>query len=220
MLVGDLTLDIQANPSGGMLQSIANEIIDVYQPDDITWHPGDTMIDIGAHVGMVSIYTALQHPEINILAYEPVPETYEYLLRNIKANNATNITPHNLAVTGDGQPVRIAVNLQSNSGGSSAYVTTEPETILAQSTTLNRILQHHNIERCRLLKLDAEGAEYDILTAAPINRIDYLRGEFHINEFLATLGHEPQKVLEHLIEAMPGWPGPNRIRLNIIPMAE
>src|SRR5688572_25562845 len=54
--------------------------------------------------------------------------------------------------------------------------------ITVWTTTLADIFRDHGIDRCDLLKLDCEGAEYRILYSAPrdvLDRIDHIILEYH-----------------------------------------
>jgi hypothetical protein len=50
-----------------------------------------------------------------------------------------------------------------------------------KTTTLNAIFMDYNISKCKLLKIDCEGAEYEILADAEefLKKCAHLRGEFH-----------------------------------------
>jgi FkbM family methyltransferase len=121
---------------------------------------------------------AKKYPQAQILAYEPVLENFEALLRNIDRNKLTNITPHNRAVTKDGRRVGIATDPISNSGGSNIY--DKEVSQQAESVTLRSIFEDYNIGRLPLLKIDCEGAEFEILEDySLLGRVWALRGEFH-----------------------------------------
>lgn len=46
-------------------------------------------------------------------------------------------------------------------------------------------------DRCRLLKMDCEGAEHEILPACnSLGRVDWFSAEFHINRRLEEAGHK------------------------------
>ena len=49
-------------------------------------HPSPIFIDVGANLGLVSISLAKQWPFARILALEPAPATFRYLLWNLKEN--------------------------------------------------------------------------------------------------------------------------------------
>jgi len=54
------------------------------------------------------------------------------------------------------------------------------EIATADSTTLAKVLRDFGIERVKLLKIDCEGAEYEIIGDGSIlDNVEYLSGEFH-----------------------------------------
>lgn len=133
------------------------------------------VIDIGAHVGVVSMYLAKKYGA-EVWAYEPLPENYRRLVLNIERNGLQDkVHPFNLAVTGDGRDVNITANM-TNSGGNSIYDGGE---VAAHSTTFAEILKQTGA--VDLLKIDCEGAEFEILADAEILRgnVGMVRGEVH-----------------------------------------
>ena len=188
MLLGDLEGSVAVEVVAGEVGHGA------YDFSDIPLRPGDTVIDIGAHLGVVSIYLAKRVPGITVLAYEPVPHVYALLLANLRRNRVHNVKPFNLAVTADGTDVDLVTHA-SNTGGGTAHLSTVElpghGRVTAHSVTLDQILETHEIERCPLLKIDIEGGEYDVLyNTKLLSRIEHIRGEFHENEHLRSQGYE------------------------------
>ena len=55
---------------------------------------GETVVDVGAYVGIYSLWSSrLVGDDGMVIAFEPNPETYYWLINNIKLNNANNIHP-------------------------------------------------------------------------------------------------------------------------------
>ena len=163
---------------------------DSYGIERIDFQPGDVVLDVGANTGIFSIYLAQLYPHITIHAFEPVPATYRRLLTNLEANGVTNVIPHNLAITADGRPLELHLTPQ-NSGAATAFLTRPyangHEHIQVASTTLPSFMAANDIEWIALLKLDCEGAEYEILAdTAVLNRVERLSGELHTNELLTS----------------------------------
>lgn len=64
--------------------------------------PGDVAYDIGANIGVYTIFMAKRVGESGrIVAFEPERKTYERLLTNIALNNLNNVTPFKIALGSD-----------------------------------------------------------------------------------------------------------------------
>jgi FkbM family methyltransferase len=192
--------------------------LDEYGLARIEFDRGDTVIDIGAHVGIFAIYAAKRHPHISILAFEPDPVNYANLLANIAANGVANIIPHHLAVTRDGRPFTLD-RPPDHSGGAGGYHTWHEDypRSTVDSITLDQIFERYAIQRCKLLKIDCEGAEHEILTSTSVlDRVDFLSGEFHMNGFLKQRGC----TVEALMAVVGARIAPERIAVKSIAMRE
>jgi FkbM family methyltransferase len=136
------------------------------------------VIDIGAQVGVVSAYLGKKYPFLEIYAFEPVKENYDRLVRNLEANGVQNVTPLNMAVTSDGRDVVMDGSLDMNSGSMTIYGKGKAT---IKSMTLDDIMRMFHIDNIRLLKIDAEGSEYEILEASEhlLDKVVAIRGEIH-----------------------------------------
>ena len=162
--------------------------IDDYNFDSIDFKDGDVVIDIGGNIRTVSIYLAKKYPFLKIYAFEPVKQNYENFIRNIELNNISKdiIKVFNFAITKDRRDVILTTSI-SNSGGSNIYDFRKSNKILynnsiAKSITFDDIFANNNISKCKLLKIDCEGAEYEILYSANeenLKNCEYMRAEFH-----------------------------------------
>ncbi|MCU1465772.1 MAG: pv [Actinomycetia bacterium] len=173
-----------------------------YDFRDIDIAPGDTILDIGAHIGIVSIYLAKRHPDARILAFEAVPRVFDLLVANVKRNKVRNVVPFNVAVTGDGRDLDLVSHPQSNTGGGSAYAADHAlpghDRVTVPSVTLDQILDRHDIGHCPLLKIDIEGAEYEVLYEAKrLPVIANIRGEFHENAYLMSNGYSMDELRDY-----------------------
>lgn len=205
MEIDGVPLDIDDDPDGGVAKIVCREVTANYQLHLMDFKPGDVVLDIGAQCGVVSCYLAKRHPQITVYAFEPVTENFTRLQRNIKANGLDNVVAINKAVTGDGKRVVIYGDLSSNAGGSSIYGAVSQKHYLAESITLKDIFSLYAIDRVRLLKLDCEGSEYDILSNAcnMLKRVDSIRGELHINNILREQGYNPETLIQNVTALVP-----------------
>ena len=189
-------------------QSTAPDIIvgelrsDEYRLGAIDFQPGDIVIDIGGHIGIFSCYLAKKYPFLKILAFEPIPVSYRMFRRNLELNEIQNIRLYNLAVTSDRRELDMVVHLQGNTGGATANLRDLEldghARFRCASLTLDYIFQSFLIDSCKLLKIDCEGSEHEILLSARcLDRVQYLRGEFHINQHLRGQGYSIERLAHH-----------------------
>lgn len=180
--VAGITLDIQDDPAGGVRRAIASEIEHVYRLQTLDFQPGDVILDIGAHVGVVSCYLGKRWPGTTIYSFEPTPSNFARFARNLDANGVRNAEAFDKAVTADGRDLELHGDHTANTGGYSAF-SCGPDTEDAPSVALNTFLQDADITHIALLKLDCEGCEYEILSTFPWSRVtvDRLIMEVHEN---------------------------------------
>lgn len=116
-------------------------------------------IDAGANIGILSMYMSL-FTKANIYAFEPIPETYEALIKNIDINKL-NVVPLCLAL-GDKSGKSIALlDRTCNGGAGFEYDTKNLNDIKVDIDviTLDEFVKSYKIEKLDLLKMDVEGFE-------------------------------------------------------------
>ena len=166
---------------------------DCYGLSKIDFKENDIVIDIGANIGMISIYLAKKYPFLKIYAFEPFKASYDSFIKSIKSNNIPNGTIHafNKAVTKDGRNIFMeTVDLLNSVSFSVALKKGESkEHKKVSSTTLDNIIEtalaENKQDRIKLLKMDCELSEYEILKNTKIEnlkKISYLSAEFHEKE--------------------------------------
>ncbi|HLC84217.1 MAG TPA: FkbM family methyltransferase [Candidatus Nanoarchaeia archaeon] len=148
-----------------------------YDPKFLKIPKGGTVIDIGAHMGFFSIY-ASHKGAARVISFEPMPDNFEMLSKHIALNSKTNIGPHQLAVAA--KPGNRTFYVSKNSGFGSLFRKTDQE-LHVKCTTLSQVFKDHKILHCDLLKMDCEGAEYEILYAsqALLPKIKTIILEYH-----------------------------------------
>ncbi|RPI95496.1 MAG: FkbM family methyltransferase [Chloroflexi bacterium] len=198
---------VEPDHAGSVGKIIAREIVRDYKLDGLGVKNGDVIVDIGAHIGLVSIYLAKMYPKAKVYAYEPIPENYEYLLKNIELAGVKNVIPHNLAVTKDGRDVKIGGDLEKNNGASSMYLRAEAaaQVFEVKSISAGDVLKETG--RIKLLKIDAEFAEYEILPNMDLSKVEFMRGEFH----RGLENETPEKLVEHCAKFM----DPKKIKVSV-----
>jgi FkbM family methyltransferase len=152
----------------------------------IAVHEGDTVVDVGANFGAFSITASRRVGESGrVFSYEPDPLVFERLQQNIRLNRCRNVTAFNEAVGADDGKVDLFIDRKS------AFSTTYAEvdgrryggadrTAVAMRSIASVIgLAGPSVA---LLKIDCEGAEYDILerlTPEAAARVGQVAVELH-----------------------------------------
>jgi FkbM family methyltransferase len=170
---------------------------------------GWTVVDIGAGIGDFSIYAAHGKPGAIVYACEPFPSSYHILNQNLKLNGINNVVALQKAVwsfdgrlildLSGGEPLQIVSQDQDNE-------LKESNAIEVEAISLKSLIEDHNIGEIDLLKLDCEGAEYEILMQADgdclakIRRmileyhdLDHNRNHHHLTAFLKQSGYKVQR---------------------------
>lgn len=124
---------------------------------------GGTFIDVGANVGMYSVRVAnrLKNKGM-VVSIEPESENFEALLKNIEVNQLKNIIPINAACFSKNTPLKLYI--AKFPGQHSLYG--KGEYIKTKARKLDDILKEHKIKDVRLIKIDVEGAEVEVIKGA------------------------------------------------------
>jgi FkbM family methyltransferase len=155
-----------------------------YFDDDVAVQGEKTIVDIGAHIGAFSLLAASLTRGARVFAFEPSPSTHRLLLDNISLNTGITqsaIVPCQSAVAGT-SGVRKFYAAGSTAAGHSLLFRTMEEIAEVQTVTLEDALDENSIETCDFLKLDCEGAEYEILLSSSescLRRIKMIAAECH-----------------------------------------
>ncbi len=139
---------------------------------------GWTVIDIGAGLGDFAVHVAKGRPHSTIYAYEPFPQSFALLQENLRLNQIENVKVFPYAVCAQAGPT--CLYLQSEAV---AHTIVRPEsgtlgdTIEVSGLTLDQIFAELQLTHCDYLKMDCEGAEWDILfntSPATLHKIKHL----------------------------------------------
>ena len=143
--------------------------------------PGERVIDVGANVGLFALLAASRGAAVE--AYEPHPETFRYLVENAAV---WDVRCHRAAVVAR-RPESGSVTLWLHPTHDSSHSLLDPgvvdeeprsETLEVDAVTLGEAIG----DGCDLLKLDCEGAEFELIGATPaeaLRRVRRLVAEVH-----------------------------------------
>jgi len=155
-------------------------LIEEYAKKNFDIKSSDTVIDVGAHIGLFTLYASQSCKIGNIYSYEPVKENFEILKENMNINNLKNVKIFNLAVSNSNSTITLFMN--NDESGHSMF-SESSENIIVKSTSLMKIFDDNKIKECNFLKLDCEGAEYEIIEKLPstyFEMIEKIIIEYHM----------------------------------------
>ena len=161
LLDGDCSVDGIVAPRDGILA-----FIDVFQDKvyEKLWSPqrGDVVLDVGAYVGMFTSRAAgLVGNTGKVIAIEPEPHNLSYLRRNVEHLS-------NVIVVGEAAFDKVGNRNLYLSGSSQCHTLVYPHKKFLQVkvNTLDNIATQLGLTHIDFVKIDAEGAELQILEGA------------------------------------------------------
>jgi FkbM family methyltransferase len=155
---------------------------DVYQLRSEPMPPDATVIDIGANIGVFALYAATLGRAARVLCYEPFPDSCDALRQNAARNHLPALQAFQMAVTGRSGQRQLQVG--DCDGWNTMFGTASQQSMMVECTTLGEILEQQRIARCDFLKVDCEGAEFEILleTSRPaLAHVARIALEYHDN---------------------------------------
>ena len=165
------------------------------------WLPEDIdakiILDIGANIGMASNYLSKRFPKARIFAFEPVPDNFALLSKNVQSLG--NVQPFQKALGAkDGAFEMLYSDSNKNLGGYSFHEagSNSEKRINVEVRDAGSMMREIGLESADIIKIDTEGSEYDILTSLGRNflgKVKWIYGELHGNrdfELLAYLSEQ------------------------------
>lgn len=161
----------------------------IYLRHGVSVEPGDLVLDVGANVGVAAVYFGAVCHAGRVHSFEPVGPVFEILRANVAGLAACRVHHHGLAARGGSLPftyypgASAMSGLYANPERDRALVRTvlinrglsdreadqqladryRPETLSCQVRTLSSVLREQEIAQVKLLKIDVERAELDVL---------------------------------------------------------
>ncbi len=170
------------------------------------------IIDCGANIGLSALYFKLQNPTAKVIAFEPDEINFNLLHQNVDSFGLKNVELHKKAIWKEDTLITF-----SNEGTMSSKIET------FDSINVKKVLQIPAVRLKSLLnvpvhflKLDIEGAEYEVIKDADdsLKNVENIFIEFHgyfskmheLTEILSIL--EKQDFSFYIKEAAPNYPTP------------
>ena len=165
--------------------------------------PGQAFLDVGANIGLFSIYMSRNCKDIRICSFEPLESTFKILEHNVEINNCTNIETFPIALGISNYTETIGENLDVSRGSASMVDTGQSGYYQhkVQVLTLNEFVKNEGVENIGLIKIDVEGWEQHILLGArdQLNKKDGPIWVIEHNSTQKTEGATPEDVYKFII---------------------
>jgi FkbM family methyltransferase len=166
---------------------------DEYDVPGLDWSAIRTVVDVGANVGMATMWMAQRAPQAHFVAIEPAPATADRLAANVDRNGLSD----RVDIVVAGVSAERGRGSMVFEGGFTSHAFVEPGAAGdVELETLADILDRTGEPTVDLLKIDCEGGEYDVLRGPVLQRVGAIVGEYHVVE-----GHHPSDLVETLTDA-------------------
>ncbi len=203
------------------------------EPETVDWidqhiKDGETMWDIGANIGLYTLYTAL-NSQVTVLAFEPSAASFATLVRNLELNAMDDRVAAYCLAFSDKTKLD-ALHMANTDAGHSMHAFGQTETvegtvnaIFSQAVmgfSIDEFRNHFGLPAPDHIKLDVDSIEVKILKGAAktlptVKTVmvetygaDRADGSNEIVDLLAAAGFD-------LSDATPAGPGRNQLFLNL-----
>jgi len=185
-----------------------------YILDQFVNQKNKVFVDIGANCGVATIILAKQNPESIVYSFEPDKNVFEIVKLNVENNNLKNVRLFNMAITNNDINTLTLCQHPRYSGGNTTYSNVNELKQFFSSnithydvecTSIDRLMSKYNIDEIELLKIDCEGAEYDIIFGSENikqGKIRNMVGEFH-NLRYNKVTHSAEELLTYSKQYIP-----------------
>ena len=167
---------------------------------------GDIVVDVGASIGYFTLIFAREvGEEGKVFAFEPRPERFELLKKNVEINGYHNVILEQMAVMNHSGEADFYYSKSGKTGFKLAVPKQLRKEIAEKSTAKTIRLEDYFKERnlinkIKFIKSDVDGPEYSVLkSAGSILKNKSLKIFFEWDyEYIKMVGDEPEEMLEFL----------------------
>lgn len=174
---------------------------------------GNAVVDLGANIGYFTLLSAkLVGPQGKVFAFEPEPENYKYLVKNIEINNYRHAKAFKKAVSNENGKTKLYIcdydighHTIRQKNGLEVYSRgrkVKEKSIEVETTTLDGFFRGRE-ELIDVIKMDVEGAEMLVL----LGMDDILRKNKKLKMFIEffpllieKMGNSPEEFIKKLLE--------------------
>lgn len=202
--VGEIRLWLRANRGAdGFIHG------EVFEHDYYDLHlpfKPDTILDLGANIGLTSIYFARCFPDARIAAVEPIPSNLRLLRKNLELNGVAAEVVAGAVDAVDGEVLMDIEQLDYGHRVVGAAEADRQGGLAVAAYSVPTLMRQLGWERIGLLKVDIEGHEKTLLAdcAGWIDRVEAMCIECHDGFGEAQLRDFAQRSSFRPPEALPG----------------
>jgi FkbM family methyltransferase len=170
----------------------------------LPFEDNDVILDIGGNIGWYSIVLRSSIKQnVTVYSFEPEPQNFQLLTRNVQFNKIKGVQPVNMAVAEHAGHSTLFLYFSKNSGRHS-LLNVNPQTnrsIQVETVNLEDFLTNNQIDfsRVKLIKIDIEGYELFALKGVPrlLSTVQYMFLEFSPG-LIMKAGRKPSELI-HLL---------------------
>ncbi len=126
-------------------------------------------VDIGSYTGVYTLVAGKTNKKIKTISFEPNPDLYAALAKNVKINRLRNFKLEQLALDNENGSAILYLNHdQHTSIGSLIKSSTAGKQVSVKKITLDAYCQENKVDFIDLMKIDVEGYETNILEGSKV----------------------------------------------------
>jgi len=139
----------------------------VYEEEEVNMitkliKPGDIVFDIGANIGWHTLCVLLNHKETTVYSFEPIKETYQYLIKNLKLNKCGTDKAFNIGLSDENTTGKFYYDIEYSPASSMADLRESEDTVTVECKVKKLddfISSTLSLKKLDFIKCDVEGAE-------------------------------------------------------------
>jgi FkbM family methyltransferase len=182
IVLSDKRLDFRDGTSLGLSAVIDLLVVketvvdDVYGLGALDAELGSIIVDVGAGIGDFTITAAKRFPNLAVHSFEPNPNAFRLLERNVQRQEVTNVEAAPIAI--GTEPSYTLHDVSAGPLASAAVSGADDEAAVVPARRLDDVLPTRIVA---LLKVDCEGLEVDVLRSAAgtLDNAQHVVVEYH-----------------------------------------
>lgn len=160
-------------------------------------------LDVGSYVGFYTLLAAHANPEGRVYAFEPLPDAFDRLKRNVALNKLSNVIPVATAVgdvNGTAEFFSTPTDMPCSSSLSYDFMRTADRlcSFSVPVLTLDRFVRDKEVSGIDLVKIDTESTEPQVLRGM----METIRRDQPIIVCEVLMGRGSEELLQEVIESI------------------